>query len=137
MRHKKRRGKLNRTSSHRSAMFSNMAVSLVQHEQIVTTIEKAKQLRPIVEKMVTSSRNTCLHTRRVLLSRLRDGAAVNKLCSVLAPRYQNRNGGYTRIIKCGIRPGDTAKIAVIEFVDRNVLAKGSDFATQGVRSLVA
>lgn len=130
MRHRKRRGKLNRTSSHRVAMFANMAVSLLQHEQIVTTIEKARALRPIVERMVTAARDNSLHVRRQLLSKLRDQNAANKLLTVVGPRYATRPGGYLRIIKYKLRIGDKARLAVIEFVDRDIRSKGLDFAAQ-------
>ena len=126
MRHKNSGRKLNRTSSHRKAMFSNMVNALIKHEQIVTTLPKAKELRPIVEKLVTLSRTNDLHSRRQAISRLQDNTIVKKLFDVLGPRYAERNGGYTRIIKAGYRYGDSAPMAVIEFVDRDVKAKRVD-----------
>jgi len=126
MRHKNSGRKLNRTSSHRKAMFSNMVNALIKHEQIVTTLPKAKELRPIVEKLVTLSRTNDLHSRRQAISRLQDNTIVKKLFDVLGPRYAERNGGYTRIIKAGYRYGDSAPMAVIEFVDRDKEAKGKD-----------
>jgi large subunit ribosomal protein L17 len=125
MRHKKSGRKLGRTSSHRMAMFSNLAVSLIEHEQVVTTLPKAKDLRPIVEKLVTLAKRGDLHARRQAISRTRSEAAVQKLFSDLAPRYKARNGGYTRIMKAGFRYGDNAPLAVIEFVDRDEDAKGA------------
>ena len=126
MRHKNTGRKLNRTSSHRKAMFSNMANSLIKHEQIVTTLPKAKELRPIVEKLVTLSKNDDLHSRRQAIAKLQDLQIVKKLFEVIAPRYVNRNGGYTRIIKAGYRYGDSAPMAVIEFIDRDLESKGKD-----------
>tara|TARA_Y100000590_G_scaffold342688_1_gene391366 strand:- start:1072 stop:1512 length:441 start_codon:yes stop_codon:yes gene_type:complete len=126
MRHKNTGRKLNRTSSHRKAMFSNMANSLIKHEQIVTTLPKAKELRPIVEKLVTLSKNDDLHSRRQAIAKLQDLQIVKKLFEVIAPRYENRNGGYTRIIKAGYRYGDSAPMAVIEFIDRDLESKGKD-----------
>ena len=126
MRHKNSGRKLNRTSSHRKAMFSNMVNALIKHEQIVTTLPKAKELRPIVEKLVTWSRTNDLHSRRQAISRLQDNTIVKKLFDVLGPRYAERNGGYTRIIKAGYRYGDSAPMAVIEFIDRDKEAKGKD-----------
>ncbi|RTK93136.1 MAG: 50S ribosomal protein L17 [Rickettsiales bacterium] len=125
MRHKLKGLKLNRTSSHRKAMFANMATSLVMNEQIQTTLPKAKALRPIVEQLVTKARKGTLAARRDIISRIKDKDAVQKLMSVLAERYKVRPGGYTRIIKDGFRYGDKAPIAYIEFVDRDVSAKGS------------
>ncbi len=125
MRHGKAGRKLNRTSSHRTAMFANMAASLIEHEQIVTTLPKAKELRPIVEKLVTLAKRGDLHARRLAVSRVRDEAMVRKLFETLGPRYQDRNGGYTRVLKAGFRYGDNAPVAVIEFVDRDVAAKGA------------
>jgi large subunit ribosomal protein L17 len=125
MRHSKTGRKLNRTSSHRMAMFSNLAVSLIEHEQVVTTLPKAKDLRPIVEKLVTLAKRGDLHARRQAISRTRSEAAVAKLFSELGPRYKTRNGGYTRILKAGFRYGDNAPLAVIEFVDRDEDAKGA------------
>jgi large subunit ribosomal protein L17 len=125
MRHGLKGRKLNRTSAHRKAMFANMAVALIKHEQIKTTLPKAKDLRPIVEKLVTAGKKQDLHSRRKLLSILRDEAIVEKLCTALSSRYSTRNGGYIRIIKAGFRYGDMAPMAVIEFVDRDPLAKGA------------
>jgi large subunit ribosomal protein L17 len=126
MRHQKAGRKLNRTASHRKAMFANMAASLIEHEQIVTTLPKAKEIRPIVEKLVTLGKRGDLPARRIAISEMRDTAMVKKLFDVLGPRYKARNGGYTRIIKAGFRYGDNAPVAVIEFVDRDVDAKGLD-----------
>lgn len=117
MRHKMSGRKLNRTSSHRKAMFQNMVQALVEHEQIKTTLPKAKELRPIVEKFVTMCKSGDLATRRLAISRLRSEATVQKLMSNISPRFQERNGGYTRIIKAGFRQGDNAPMAIIEFVD--------------------
>ena len=126
MRHNKAQRKLNRTTSHRKAMFSNMANALIKHEQIMTTLPKAKELRPIVEKLVTLSRKNSLHARRQAISKLQDTSMVSKLYDVLGPRYVDRAGGYTRIIKAGFRYGDSAPMAVIEFIDRDKDAKGQD-----------
>ena len=126
MRHGNRGRKLNRTSSHRKAMFANMAASLITHEQIVTTLPKAKDLRPIVEKLITLGKRGDLHARRLAASRLRDEAAVSKLFDTLASRYAERQGGYCRVMKAGFRYGDNAPMAVIEFVDRDEDAKGQD-----------
>ena len=126
MRHGKVHRKLNRTAEHRRAMFANMCAALIKHEQIVTTLPKAKELRPIVEKLVTLGKRGDLHARRLAISRLGDAELAKKLIDVLGPRYKDRNGGYTRIMKAGFRPGDNAAMAVIEFVDRDVEAKGKD-----------
>ena len=126
MRHNNSQRKLNRTASHRKAMFSNMANALIKHEQIITTLPKAKELRPVAEKLVTLSRNNSLHSRRQAISKLQDLSMVSKLFDVLGPRYADRAGGYTRIIKAGFRYGDSAPMAVIEFVDRDKDAKGQD-----------
>src|ERR1700755_2373883 len=126
MRHGKVHRKLNRTAEHRRAMFANMCASLIKHEQIVTTLPKAKELRPIVEKLVTLGKKGGLAMRRQALSELRDLEQVRKLFDRLATRYKDRQGGYTRIIKAGFRYGDNAPMAVIEFVDRGVEAKGKD-----------
>ncbi len=126
MRHGKVHRKLNRTAEHRKAMFANMAAALIKHEQIITTLPKAKELRPVVEKMVTLGKRGDLHARRQAISQLRDLDMVKKLFDVLGPRYKERNGGYTRIIKAGFRYGDSAPVAVIEFVDRDEGAKGQD-----------
>ncbi|NDB83575.1 MAG: 50S ribosomal protein L17 [Alphaproteobacteria bacterium] len=130
MRHNIKGRKLNRTSSHRKALFANMAVALITHEQIKTTLPKAKELRRYVEKLVTSARSFSLHARRMLIATIRDTVAVKKLFSVLAPRYLKRPGGYTRIIKCGFRHGDVAPVAYIEFVDRDVTNKGKKLEDQ-------
>jgi len=126
MRHGNAHRKLNRTAEHRKAMFANMRAALIKHEQIVTTLPKAKDLRPIVEKLVTLGKRGDLHARRQAVSQMRDIEMVKKLFDVVGPRYKDRNGGYTRIIKAGYRYGDSAPIAVIEFVDRDVDAKGLD-----------
>ena len=124
MRHGLAHRKLNRTSEHRKAMFANMAASLIEHEQIVTTLPKAKELRPIVEKLVTLAKKGDLAARRRAISKLRNQDMAKKLFDVLGPRYEERNGGYVRIMKAGFRHGDNAPMAVIEFVDRDVEAKG-------------
>ena len=125
MRHGKVHRKFNRTAEHRKAMFSNLAGALITHEQIVTTLPKAKDLRPVVEKLVTLARRGDLHARRQAIAELRDLNVVKKLFDVLAKRYEGRPGGYTRIIKAGFRYGDSTPVAVIEFVDRDVDAKGA------------
>ena len=122
--HAKRR--FGRTHEHRKAMFANMAQALIKHEQIVTTLPKAKDLRPVVEKLVTLGKRGDLHARRQAISQMRDIAMVKKLFEVIGPRYKERNGGYTRVMKAGFRYGDSAPVAVIEFVDRDVDAKGLD-----------
>jgi large subunit ribosomal protein L17 len=126
MRHGKVHRKLNRTSSHRLAMFRNMTVSLLKHEVIKTTLPKAKELRPIVEKLVTLAKKGGLSARRQAIAEIRDVAQVKKLFDVIGPRYKDRDGGYIRIMKAGFRYGDNAAKAVIEFVDRDVEAKGKD-----------
>jgi large subunit ribosomal protein L17 len=126
MRHGAAHRKLGRTSSHRTAMFANMAASLIKHEQITTTLPKAKELRPFVEKLVTLAKKGDLHARRQAISQVRDVPQVGKLFETLGPRYSERNGGYIRIMKAGFRHGDNAPMAVIEFVDRDVDAKGKD-----------
>jgi len=128
MRHLKAGRKLNRTSAHRKAMFANMASALIKHEQIKTTLPKAKELRPVVERLVTQARNAkgSLHVRRLALSQIKDAKMVAKLFDVLGPRYADRPGGYIRVLKAGPRYGDNAPMAVIEFVDRDVEAKGQD-----------
>ena len=126
MRHGFAGRRFNRTASHRQAMFANMAAALIKHEQIVTTLPKAKELRPIVEKLVTLGKKGGLAMRRQAISEMRDQDQVRKLFDTLATRYKDRQGGYTRIIKAGFRYGDNAPMAVIEFVDRNVDAKGLD-----------
>lgn len=125
MRHGKSGRKLNRTASHRKAMFANMAASLIEHEQIVTTLPKAKEIRPIVEKLVTLGKRGDLHARRQAIAAIRDENQVRKLFDTLATRYADRNGGYIRIMKAGFRHGDNAPMAVVEFVDRDVDAKGA------------
>jgi large subunit ribosomal protein L17 len=126
VRHGKVHRKFNRTAEHRKAMFANMCAALIKHEQIITTLPKAKDLRPVVEKLVTLGKRGGLHARRQAVAELRDADMVKKLFDVLAPRYKERNGGYTRVIKAGFRYGDSAPVAVIEFVDRDVDAKGQD-----------
>src|SRR5215510_8436823 len=126
MRHANRGRKLNRTHEHRSAMFANMAAALIKHEQISTTLPKAKDLRPIVEKLITLAKKGGLHARRQAISQVGDEEQVKKLFGVLADRYRDRNGGYTRVLKAGFRYGDSAPMAVIEFVDRNLDEKGKD-----------
>ena len=126
MRHGAAHRKLGRTTAHRTAMFANMAASLIKHEQIVTTLPKAKELRPFVEKLVTLAKRGDLHARRIAISRVRDQDQVRKLFDTLGPRYAEREGGYIRVLKAGFRYGDNAPLAVIEFVDRDPLAKGLD-----------
>jgi large subunit ribosomal protein L17 len=126
MRHGKVHRKFSRTNEHRRAMFGNMAAALIKHEQIVTTLPKAKDLRPIVEKLITLGKRGDLHARRQAVAEIRDVAMVKKLFDVLGPRYKERDGGYTRVLKAGFRYGDSAPVAVIEFVDRDVAAKGLD-----------
>ncbi len=126
MRHKMGHRKLNRTSSHRKAMFANMSTALIKHEQIRTTIAKAKELRPIVEKLITLGKKGSLHARRFAIARLAPDAHIEKLFGEIAKRYEARNGGYTRIIKDGNRYGDSAPMAYIELVDRNISARGLD-----------
>ena len=126
MRHRVGHRKLQRTSSHRAAMFRNMSASLIKHEQIMTTVAKAKELRPYVEKLVTLAKRGGLANRRLAQSRLLDETQLKKLFDTIAERYKDRNGGYTRVIKAGIRSSDAAPMAIIEFVDRDVDAKGQD-----------
>jgi large subunit ribosomal protein L17 len=126
MRHGKVYRKFNRTAEHRRAMFANLCAALIKHEQIMTTLPKAKDLRPVVEKLVTLGKRGGLHARRQAIAELRDVGMVKKLFDVLGPRYKGRNGGYTRIVKAGFRYGDNAPVAVIEFVDRDAAAKGLD-----------
>ena len=126
MRHGYAHRKLGRTTAHRTAMFANMAASLIKHEQIVTTLPKAKELRPFVEKLVTLAKRGDLHARRIAISRVRDVEQVGKLFGAIGPRYKARNGGYIRVLKAGYRYGDNAPLAVIEFVDRDVAEKGKD-----------
>jgi large subunit ribosomal protein L17 len=126
MRHGVAQRKLNRTSAHRTAMFANMAASLIKHEQITTTLPKAKELRPFVERLVTLAKRGDLHARRIAISRVRDNEQVGKLFATLGPRYKARNGGYIRVLRAGHRYGDNAPLAVIEFVDRDPAEKGKD-----------
>ena len=126
MRHGYRGRRFNRTAEHREAMFANMAAALIKHEQIVTTLPKAKDLRPVVEKLITLGKQGGLHARRTAMAQLRDETQLKKLFDVLAKRYESRNGGYLRIMKAGFRYGDQAPMAVIEFVDRDVNARGLD-----------
>ncbi len=126
MRHGVSGRKLGRTTTHRLAMFANMAASLIKHEQIKTTLPKAKELRPIVEKLVTLGKRGDLHARRAAIAKIGDEEMVRKLFDVLGPRYKERNGGYTRVLKAGFRLGDAAPMAVIEFVERDTSAKGVD-----------
>lgn len=126
MRHKYGGRKLNRTSSHRKALFRNMAAALIKHEQITTTLPKARELRPYVEKLITLAKHGGLSNRRLAHARLLDDAQLVKLFDVLAARYADRAGGYTRVIKAGVRASDAAPMAVIELVDRDTDAKGQD-----------
>ncbi|ACL56922.1 50S ribosomal protein L17 [Methylobacterium nodulans] len=126
MRHGFRGRRFNRTVEHRKAMFANMSAALIKHEQIITTLPKAKDLRPVVEKLITLGKRGDLHARRQAIAQIRDEAMVKKLFEVLGPRYQTRPGGYCRIMKAGFRYGDNAPMAVIEFVDRDVNARGQD-----------
>ena len=126
MRHNIKNKKLNRTSSHRKALLMNLSNSLIKHEQITTTLIKAKELRPFVEKILTMGKKADLMSRRRVVSTLQDKKMTKKIFDILAPRYKDRNGGYTRIIKLGNRFGDNAPTAVIEFVDRDIEAKGKD-----------
>jgi large subunit ribosomal protein L17 len=126
MRHRRSGRKLNRTAEHRKALFANMAAALVKHEQIVTTLPKAKDLRGVVERLITLAKRGDLHARRLAVARLRDEAMVSKLFDTLGPRYKDRSGGYTRVLKAGFRYGDSAPVAVIELVDRDESAKGQD-----------
>ena len=126
MRHRNSGRKLNITSSHRTAMFANMMAALIKHEQIKTTLPKAKTIRPVMEKLVTLSRRNNLHARRQALAQIRDEDQVRKLFDVIGPRYASRPGGYTRVLKAGFRFGDNAPMAFIEFVDRDEDARGKD-----------
>ena len=126
MYHGRAKRRFNRTAEHRKAMFANMAQALIKHEQIVTTLPKAKDLRPIVEKLVTLGKRGDLHARRQAIAQMRDIPMVKKLFDVLGPRYKERNGGYTRVLKAGFRFGDNAPLGLIELVDRDVDAKGQD-----------
>jgi len=125
MRHGFKGRRFSRSISHRKSMFANLSVSLIEHEQIVTTLEKAKDLRPIVEKLVTLGKRGDLHARRQVIAQIGNDAVVKRLFEVVAPRYATRNGGYLRIMKAGFRRGDNAAMAVIEFVDRDTAAKGA------------
>ena len=133
MRHGVAGRKLGVTSAHRQAMFRNMAVALLKHEQITTTLPKAKELRPVAEKLITLGKRGGLHAKRQAHAQLRDMVIVNKLFTALADRYRERAGGYTRVLKAGIRYGDAADMAVIEFVDRDVTAKGLDSGPKQVQ----
>lgn len=126
MRHGFKKRTLNKKIAHRRSMFANMAVALTKHEQIKTTLPKAKELRPIFEKLVTKGKENTLHIRRQLLSFLRDDKAVEKMLTVLGPRYKERKGGYVRVLKAGFRFGDCAPMAIVELVDRDITAKGKD-----------
>ena len=126
MKHKIKGKKLNRTSSHRKALFKNMAQAIIKHEQIITTLPKAKTMKPIVEKLITLAKKGSLHAKRQAYSKLRDDKMVTKLFGTLATRYADRAGGYTRVLKAGYRYGDAAAMAVIELVDRDEDAKGLD-----------
>ncbi|GGH25310.1 50S ribosomal protein L17 [Alsobacter metallidurans] len=126
MRHGFRGRRFNRSAEHRKAMFANMCQALIKHEQIITTLPKAKDLRPVIEKLVTLGKRGDLHARRQAIAQIKDVQLVKKLFDVLGPRYKERPGGYTRIMKAGFRFGDNADMAVIEFVDRDVDARGQD-----------
>ena len=126
MRHGFRGRRFNRTTEHRKAMFSNMCNALIRHEQIVTTLPKAKDLRPVIEKLITLGKRGDLHARRQVIAQIKDVAMAKKLFDVIGPRYKERNGGYTRVLKAGFRYGDNAPLAVIEMVDRDVTARGKD-----------
>ena len=126
MKHKIKGKKLNRTSSHRKALFKNMAQAIIKHEQIITTLPKAKTMKPIIDKLITLAKKGSLHSRRQAFSRLRDNKMVTKLFEILASRYADRKGGYTRVLKAGYRYGDSAAMAVIELVDRDESARGID-----------
>jgi large subunit ribosomal protein L17 len=125
MRHGIAHRKLGRTTSHRKAMFANMSASLIEHEQIVTTLPKAKEMKPFMDKLITLAKRGDLHARRQAISKVRDVAQVGKLFETLGPRYSDRNGGYTRVLKAGFRHGDNAPMAVIELVDRDPAARGA------------
>ncbi len=126
MRHRRAGRRLNRTASHRRAMFANMAAALIKHEQIVTTLPKAKEMRRVADRLITLAKRGDLHARRVAASRLRDESMVKKLFDTLGPRYKERSGGYTRVLKAGFRYGDNAPLAVLELVDRDEEARGQD-----------
>lgn len=125
MRHRIAHRKLNKTSSHRKAMFANMAASLIEHEQIITTVPKAKEMAPLMDKLITLAKKGDLSARRQAIAKVRDEAAVRKLFAIMGDRYKDRNGGYTRVLKAGFRHGDNAPVAVLELVDRDEAAKGS------------
>jgi large subunit ribosomal protein L17 len=129
MYHGRAKRRFNRTHEHRKAMFANLSQALIKHEQIITTLPKAKDLRPVVEKLVTLGKRGDLHARRQAIAQIKDSVLVKKLFDVLGPRYMARNGGYTRVLKAGFRQGDNAPLAVIEFVDRDEEAKGKDSGT--------
>jgi large subunit ribosomal protein L17 len=133
MRHGNAHRKLNRTAEHRRAMFANMAAALIKHEQITTTLPKAKELRPIVEKLVTLGKRGDLHARRQAIAAIRDVPMVKKLFDVIGPRYAARPGGYTRVLKAGFRHGDIAPMAFIEFIDRDEAARGQDSGPVEIR----
>ena len=137
MRHGFRGRRFNRTTEHRKAMFANMSAALIKHEQIVTTLPKAKDLRPVIEKLISLGRTDSIHARRLAMAQIRDADMVKKLFSVLGPRYQSRPGGYCRIMKAGFRYGDNAPMAVIEFVDRDVDARGKDSGPTSVETAEA
>ena len=126
MRHRRAGRKLNRTASHRRALFANMSAALIKHEQIVTTLPKAKELRRVADRLITLAKRGDLHARRLAIARVRDEAMVKKLFETLGPRYKDRPGGYTRVLKAGYRYGDSAPMAVIELVDRDTEARGQD-----------
>lgn len=126
MYHGRAKRRFNRTHEHRKAMFANLCQALIKHEQIVTTLPKAKDLRPVVEKLITLGKRGDLHARRQAIAQIKDVALVGKLFAVLGPRYKDRHGGYTRVLKAGFRYGDNAAMAVIEFVDRDTSARGQD-----------
>lgn len=137
MRHGFKGRRFARSVSHRKSMFANLAVSLIEHEQIVTTLPKAKDLRPVIEKLISLGRTDSIHARRLAMAQIRDADMVKKLFSVLGPRYQSRPGGYCRIMKAGFRYGDNAPMAVIEFVDRDVDARGKDSGPTSVETAEA
>ena len=126
MYHGRKKRRFNRTPEHRKAMFANMSQALIKHEQIVTTLPKAKDLRPVVEKLITLGKRGDLHARRQAIAQIKDVVLVRKLFDILGPRYKDRNGGYCRVLKAGFRYGDNAAMAVIEFVNRDVNARGQD-----------
>lgn len=136
MRHGYRGRRFNRSAEHRKAMFANMCQALIKHEQIITTLPKAKDLRPVVEKLITLGKRGDLHARRQAIAQIKDVDLVKKLFDVLGPRYKTRNGGYTRVLKAGFRFGDNAPLAVIEFVDRDVDARGQDSGPSQKEELV-